>query len=59
MYQALICSSSGGTVCTIGIFCVYYVSWLLGAAGSQPSLYAQNIPIALHTAPPDDEQISA
>jgi hypothetical protein len=30
MFQALICSSSEGTVCTtICIFCVYYVSWLL------------------------------
>jgi hypothetical protein len=30
MFQALICSSSGGTVyTTIGIFCVYYVGWLL------------------------------
>jgi hypothetical protein len=30
MFRALICSSSGGTVYTaIGIFCVYYVGWLL------------------------------
>jgi hypothetical protein len=30
MFQALIRSSSGGTVYTaIGIFCVYYVGWLL------------------------------
>jgi hypothetical protein len=30
MFRTLICSSSGGTVYTIiGIFCVYYVGWLL------------------------------
>jgi hypothetical protein len=30
MFPALICSSLGGTVYTvIGIFCAYYVSWLL------------------------------
>jgi hypothetical protein len=29
MFRALICSSSGDTVYTIGIFCAYYVCWLL------------------------------
>jgi hypothetical protein len=34
MFRAPVCSSSGGTVyTTIGIFCVYYVSWLLVGLG--------------------------
>jgi hypothetical protein len=50
MFQAFICSSARGTVYTkIDIFYAYYVGWLL----------AQNIPIAVYTVPPDDEQISA
>jgi hypothetical protein len=50
MFRAVICSSSGGTVyTTTGIFCVYYVDWML----------AQNIPIVVYIMPPDYEQTSA
>jgi hypothetical protein len=43
MFQALICSPSGGTVYkAIGIFCAYYVDWQL--------------PTAVYTVPPDDEE---
>jgi hypothetical protein len=38
MFQALICSSSGGTVYTVvGIFCAYYVSWLLAGLEWNPA----------------------
>jgi ABC-type Fe3+ transport system permease subunit len=57
MFQALLCSSSGSTVhTTIGIFCAYYVSWLLHSnrASSQLTQYAQNIPTVVYAVPPDD-----
>jgi hypothetical protein len=66
MFQALTCSSSEVTVyTTTGMFCAYYVRWLLAGfkstnpARSQPTKYAQNIPTVVHTVPSDDEQISA
>jgi hypothetical protein len=37
---------------------VYY-DFHSNPASSQPTKYAQNIPIAVNTVPPDDEQISA
>jgi hypothetical protein len=33
----------------IGIFCAFYVGWLLAN-------YARNIPTVVYTVPPDDEQ---
>jgi hypothetical protein len=63
MFQALIYSSSGGTVYTaIGIFYVYYVGWLLaGSEWTTPTASQHNTHknSTVRTVPPDDEQISA
>jgi hypothetical protein len=54
MFPSLICSSSGSTVYTsIGIFCAYYVGWLL--AGLEYKMYQ----LLYYIVTPDDEQISA
>jgi hypothetical protein len=37
----------------------YYIGIMGPAANSQPNITHKNIPIAVHTLPPDDEQINA
>jgi hypothetical protein len=67
MFRALISSSSGGTVYTIGItlsvLCRLAASRVAvelnsNPASSQPTLYAGNIPVGVYTVLPDEEQIS-
>jgi hypothetical protein len=66
--SSITCSSSGGTTWTaLGILLVYNVSWLCHDSSctavklqlwhSQLTLYASNIPSAVHVVPPEDEQV--
>jgi hypothetical protein len=53
MFRAIICSSSGGTVYTaIGVLCVCVLRGQLAASQHMHK-------VAVHTLPPDDEQIIA
>jgi hypothetical protein len=52
-----ICPSSGGTAYTTnGIFCPYYVGWLLsGLEWNYTHTHTQNIPVVVYTVPPDEQ----
>jgi hypothetical protein len=51
MFQAIICSSSGGTV--------YKTIFFVRVMSAGCSQHKKNIPTLVSTVPPDDEQISA